>query len=89
MELTNEKLVKSYEYDIEGLSPEEYTHLRNYGLKEIKKDDEALINYAFNKILYDFTQDMANNVKRLDKLVEQAKKDKAKTAKTTKKTKTA
>jgi len=44
---TAEKYVK-FDVDIDN---NEYDMLKNYGLEQIKNDDQALINYAVNKIL--------------------------------------
>ena len=44
---TKEKVCK---FDVE-FSDKEFSFLKEYGLKEIKNDYPALVNYALNKIL--------------------------------------
>ena len=52
MKLSKETIEKYHKFDID-LDKKEYKILRDYGLKLINSDDEALINYAVNKILGD------------------------------------
>lgn len=52
MKLGKDVVEKCHRFDI-GLSKKEYETLKNYGLEQVKSDDEALINYAVNKILAD------------------------------------
>jgi len=42
------KVYCQFEFEFED---KEFQMLREYGLKEIAKDDNALVNYAINKIL--------------------------------------
>jgi len=50
MKFDNESKEEYYKFDID-LSDEEAEFLIDVGLREIKKDSEALINYAVNFIL--------------------------------------
>lgn len=73
MQLTNERKSDSLEYDMD-LSKSEATMLREYGLKKIQEDDEALINYAVNHILFEMTQNLEYNIEKLKKIVENKRK---------------
>lgn len=53
MNLKNERKELFYKYDID-MTDTELDQLAKIGLKEIKKDKEALVNYAVVKILEDF-----------------------------------
>jgi len=74
IQIKNERPTKTWEYDIDGISQEEAMQLRNYGLEKIKEDDDALINYAFNRIIFDYSQNLAKNVDILKKIVDKKKK---------------
>jgi len=50
MKIGKEKKEIYYKFDVD-FEKNEYETLKEYGLKEIVKDDNALINYATNKIL--------------------------------------
>lgn len=50
MEITNEREIKCWEFEVD-LSEEEKKELSSLGLDLIKDDREALINYVFNRIL--------------------------------------
>ena len=50
MKLSKEVIEKCHRFDLD-LNKEEHKFFKNYGLEQIKEDDEALINYAINKIL--------------------------------------
>jgi hypothetical protein len=50
MKIGKEKKEIYYRFDVD-FEKKEYDILREYGAKEIVKDDNALINYAVNKIL--------------------------------------
>ena len=41
---------KYHRFDV-NMDKKEHAFLKNYGLEQIQNDDEALINYAVNKIL--------------------------------------
>ena len=51
MELGPETKETFYKFPLD-LSEKEAKYLRDIGLKQIESDDEALINYAVNYILY-------------------------------------
>jgi len=74
MKLENEKKECFYKYDID-LQPEEYKMLKEYGLKHIVDDPDALINYAVIKILKESIEDTGklNNV--MKKLIKKEKKN--------------
>jgi len=50
MKLGKETKVKYCNFDV-TFEDKEFKMLKDYGLKEIQKDDSALVNYAVNKIL--------------------------------------
>ena len=50
MELSKEKKQTVYAFDLD-VSDQEHKMLKEFGLKTIKDDDDALINYAVNYIL--------------------------------------
>lgn len=52
MKLGKETTEKYCKFNVE-FENGEFKMLKDYGLKEIQKDDSALINYAVNKILID------------------------------------
>lgn len=76
--LENERVVPCYEYDIENLSKEEATQLRAIGLREIQKDDTALISYGVNYILQKMIADVGSDVERLKKVLDTKIKTKKK-----------
>ena len=55
MKIGKEKAIQYSEFKVDFES-KEYCMLKEYGKKEILKDDNALINYAINKILADYIQ---------------------------------
>jgi len=55
MILKKEREVKCYEFDAD-FTKEEAKELKEYGLKIIADDDNALINYAVNKILTKYVE---------------------------------
>lgn len=50
MKFGKHKIEKVYNFDVD-FEDKEYAFLQDYGLREIQKDPEALINYAVNSIL--------------------------------------
>jgi len=52
MKLGKETKVDYCKFDVE-FENNEFQILKDYGLKKIQEDDEALVNYAVNKILID------------------------------------
>lgn len=50
MKFGKETEEKFHRFDV-SMDKKEHKFLRDYGLDQIKNDDEALINYAVNKIL--------------------------------------
>lgn len=50
MKLGKEKSEKYCRFEAE-FTKAEWLALKDYGLQSIQKDDSALVNYAFNKIL--------------------------------------
>jgi len=50
MKFGKESVEKFHKFDV-SFDKKEHSFLRDYGLDQIKNDDEALINYAVNKIL--------------------------------------
>jgi len=50
MKFGKQKIEKVYKFDVD-FEDKEYAYLKDYGLKEIQKDSEALVNYAVNKVL--------------------------------------
>jgi hypothetical protein len=56
MKLGKETKVTYHKFDVD-FENKEYKMLKNYALQEIVKDDEALVNYAVNKILTKAVQD--------------------------------
>ena len=50
MKMGKEIVEQVCRFDV-SFSKKEWNMLREYGLKLIKEDDAALINYAFNEIL--------------------------------------
>lgn len=75
MELGNEKEEMFYTFPLE-VSDEEAKRLRDIGLKEIKKDDEALINYAVNFILAQKVNDLEKTNEMLERLKKKEDKEK-------------
>lgn len=53
MKIVKETEEKSYKFVVD-LSTKESAVLKEYGLKSIENDDEALINYAINKIVENY-----------------------------------
>ena len=50
MKFGKHKIEKVYNFDVD-FEDKEHSILQAYGLREIQKDPEALVNYAVNKIL--------------------------------------
>jgi len=50
MQFGKHDIEKVYRFDVD-FENKEYALLKDYGLKEIQNDSEALVNYAVNKIL--------------------------------------
>lgn len=50
MKFGKQKIEKIYNFDVD-FEDNEYSILKDYGLREIQKDPEALVNYAVNKVL--------------------------------------
>jgi hypothetical protein len=50
------------------LSPQEAKILRDLGLKQIQTDDDALIDYAINRMLWDITINLEKKVDMLTKI---------------------
>lgn len=75
MKLSNEKKIQTLEYDID-LNNEEAGLLREYGLKRIQEDEDALINYAINRVLFDMSQNLEENIEKMKKIVENKRKTK-------------
>ena len=74
MNITNERKVPYAVFDLEDLTSVEIANLREIGLREIQKDDEALIQYGVEVILRQFVGNLENNVKRLKNLIKKEKK---------------
>jgi hypothetical protein len=62
MNLKNERKELFYKYDVD-MTTEELDQLAKVGLKEIKKDKEALVNYAVVKILEEYIMRMEGLVR--------------------------
>ena len=60
MKFEKERKITMYEFDLE-LSDKEVSKLVMYGLKNIGKDKQALINWAINKLLKDFIETREKN----------------------------
>ena len=71
--IKNERTTPALEFEMDGLTPAEAKHLRDYGWKHIQSDDEALINYGFMHYLKVFSGDIEKNIVYLNKLLEQKK----------------
>ena len=69
MKLENEREVKMIEFDLEDLTTEEVARLKEVGLREIVKDDVALINYAINYILREMINQTEGSIEVMKKLL--------------------
>ena len=76
--LENERVVPCYEYDIENLSKEEAQQLRAIGLREIQKDDTALIAYGVNYTLQKMIGEVSGDIDRMKKILDAKIKNKKK-----------
>ena len=74
MKLDNEKKECFYKYDLD-LQSEEYKMLKEYGLKHIVNDDDALINYAVVRILKESIEDAGKLNSVMKKLIKKEKKN--------------
>ena len=50
------------------LSPQDAKILRDLGLKQIQNDEDALIDYAINRMLWDITVNLEKKVDMLTKI---------------------
>ena len=73
LEMLNERKVETVEYDL-NLSDEEAKNLKEMGLREIAKDDNACINYAINHALRTMINKLEQDNTLLDKLVKKERK---------------
>jgi len=76
MKLENEREVKMIEFDLEDLTPEEVIKLKEVGLREIAKDDVALISYAVNYILREMINQTEGSIEVMKKMLKKKLKKK-------------
>jgi hypothetical protein len=62
-------------FDKDKLSAEEIEQLKAYGLKQIENDDNALINYAFHRLLTDFIHTKEQDISTMIDFLPKDKRD--------------
>ena len=70
MKFLNETKEEMYNFEVD-LDPEEAKWFRDFGLREIEKDEEALINYAVNFILREQIEQIEKENEKLQKEIEE------------------
>ena len=69
MKLSNERKSEDFIFSVD-ISEEEEQYLQEAGLKMIKKDKKALINYAINKLLENYVEILVAKDEKSDSIQE-------------------